>query len=407
MYDAFRERLMFPIIELRGNVIAFGGRRLGQQGPKYLNSADSPVFKKSRNLFALNIARKSPSKRIILAEGYMDVISLHQAGFTTAVATLGTAIGQEQAKLLSDYGQELVICYDGDEAGQKATARAIAILENTPLKVRVLSLQNAAKQGQEKAKDPDDYIRMYGPQSFERILDASGNTIEYALDKAKKQFDLSAADGTAAYIRAALNILAQEALPAEQDIYAGRIAQDTGVAKTAILSQLEGLLHQRRRQFAKDRDKRMKQEGIAASVSLPYSAGANHALATVFAEQQLVAAVLKNPEDFLPMLEKSLSPKEMISPEMGKAFELILEKQAQGAYISLASLSGELPEKTIAILGKVLALNHNTGFLKQDVEMFLKRILSTKTQSANVALMADEDLLKHMQELRGQKIDQE
>ncbi len=173
-YDFFHGRVMFPIIDLRGNVIAFGGRRMGDEGgPKYLNSGDTPVFKKSRNMFALNIAKRSQSKRYILCEGYMDAIALHQAGFDTAVAPLGTAFTPEQAKLLSTYADELVLCYDSDEAGQKATRRAIGILANEPVKVSILTVQGA--------KDPDEFIKKYGPERFQMLLDGCSNAIEYEL----------------------------------------------------------------------------------------------------------------------------------------------------------------------------------------------------------------------------------
>ncbi len=403
LYDAFRDRLMFPILDLRGNVIAFGGRQLSERGPKYLNSSDTPVFKKSRNLYAMNLARKSASKRMVLAEGYMDVISLHQAGFDTAVATLGTAIGDEQAKLLADYADEVVICYDGDEAGQRATARAIGILEKTPLKVRVLTLAEAVRPGEAKAKDPDEFIRLHGRERFDQLLEGSGNTIEYALHKARQAQDVATPDGLAAYIRHALDVLAQQAMPAEQDIYAGRLAEETGVAKAALLAQLEGVVRQRRRQFARERERRMKDEGLAAGISIPYSAGGDKALGTVFAEQQLLAAVLKNPDDYLPLARDKLRPQQLIAPEMAEAYALALEKAERGEYISLATLSGDLPEKTVALLGKVLALNHDIGFSQNDVEMFIGKILDAGAEKLDVAAMSGEELKRHMEELRRRK----
>ncbi|MDL2219464.1 DNA primase [Ruminococcaceae bacterium OttesenSCG-928-O06] len=396
VYDAFRGRVIFPIIDLRGNVIAFGGRSMGEgKGPKYLNSSDTPVFKKSRNLFALNIARKSPQKRLILAEGYMDVISLHQAGFATAVATLGTALTGEQAKLMSDYAEEVVLCYDSDEAGQRATARAIEVLEHTPVKVRVLALAGA--------KDPDEFITKFGPQRFEALLEGSGNTIEYALGVEKRKQDITTADGKAAYIRAALEVLAAGALPAEQDIYAGRIAEETDVAKAAILTQLEGVVRQRRRRMARQREKRMRDEGAASSVNVPYGAGGAKALGAAFAEQQLVAALLKDPAQFIPLAAASVRPQQMLAPEMAEAYALILEMGEAGEYIDLAALSGKLPERTIALLSRILAQNYDIGFTRQDVEMFLQRIQGATTAQANPAEMSDEELKAHLEQMRKSK----
>ena len=163
LYDVFRNRVMVPIFDLRGNVIAFGGRNMGPEKPKYINSPETVVYKKSRTLFALNVAKKSDVRRYILCEGYMDVISLHAAGFTTAVAGCGTALTPEQVKLLSEYADEVVLCYDSDEAGQKATARAIELFSASPVKTSVLNIPGA--------KDPDEYIKKYGADRFKALLD--------------------------------------------------------------------------------------------------------------------------------------------------------------------------------------------------------------------------------------------
>ena len=178
LYDIFRDRVMFPIIDLRGNVIAFGGRRMGDEGgPKYLNSGDTPVFKKSNGLFALNLAKKSGKDTFILAEGYMDVIAMHQAGFDNAVATLGTALTSQQAKLIGDYAKKVIISYDSDEAGQKATRRAMEIFEKEEVTVQVLQMDGA--------KDPDEYIKKYGAQRFEMLLEGANSALDFQLLKLK------------------------------------------------------------------------------------------------------------------------------------------------------------------------------------------------------------------------------
>jgi DNA primase len=397
LYDAFRNRVMFPIIDLRGNVIAFGGRAMpGENGAKYLNSSDTPVFKKSRGLFALNLAKKSASRRYLLVEGYMDVISLHQAGFDTAVASLGTAFAAEQAKLISDYADEVVICYDADEAGQKATARALNILKDTQLKVTVLSLPDA--------KDPDEYIKKYGAARFEQLLGGSRNAIEYALQKVKGEYDLTEAADRAGYVRAALEVLVAEASPAEQDIYAGRIAEEAGVAKSAVLTQLENVNEQRRRRLKRERDKRLQQEGAAAGITVPYTAGGTKALGVAFAEQQLVTAILKNPTDFLPLAKSRVRPEQFIVPEMAEVYKLLLQKGEEGEYIDLTILAGEeLPEKAMALLSRVLAQNHGTGFERQDMELFLDRIEQAGQDSGEAAEMNDEEWREHMKAKRNKK----
>ena len=173
-YDAFRNRIIFPIIDLRGGVIAFGGRNLGEQGPKYLNSGDTPVFKKSRNLFALGFAKNTKRPEMILCEGYMDVVALHQGGFDNAVATLGTALTPEQARLISGYTGTVVLSYDSDGPGQKATGRAISIFEDTGVKVRVLSIPDA--------KDPDEFIKKFGPERFELLLEGSAGAVDFEVE---------------------------------------------------------------------------------------------------------------------------------------------------------------------------------------------------------------------------------
>ncbi len=395
VYDAFRDRVMFPIIDLRGNVIAFGGRQMGEGGPKYLNSSDTPVFKKSRGLFALNLARKSASKRFLLAEGYMDVISLYQAGFDTAVATLGTALTADQAKLMSDYAEEVVICYDADEAGQKATARAIGLLKETPLKVRVLAMEGA--------KDPDEFITKFGAEKFSQLLDGSGNTIEYALRKEKGKFDLASPDGRAGYIRAGLEVLAAEAKPVERDIYAGRLAEETDVDKKAILNQLDGVMRAYRRRQKKEQEKRVKNEGWAAGINLPPGGAGNKAIGIAFAEQQLVAAMLKSPEEFLPQVAEKIQPEQFLSPEMAEVYALLLDKGRDGEYVDLAALSAELPPKTTALLGRVLAQNYDIGFTREDVALCMDRILSGKVGAKEAAEMSAEELERHLEEIRQKK----
>ena len=203
LYDIFRHRVMVPIIDVRGAIIAFGGRVLDDSKPKYINSPETMVYKKSRTLFALNVAKKSPNKRYILCEGYMDVISMHEAGFDTAVCACGTALTPEQVKLLTEYADEVVLSYDSDEAGQKATARSLAMFTDADIKVRVLSYQGA--------KDPDEFIKKYGRERFAMLLDGSADPTEFQLKKAAANYDLRDSAGRLNYLKDAIDILAREA----------------------------------------------------------------------------------------------------------------------------------------------------------------------------------------------------
>ena len=262
LYDVFRNRVMVPIFDLRGNVIAFGGRNMGPEKPKYINSPETVVYKKSRTLFALNVAKKSDVRRYILCEGYMDVISLHAAGFTTAVAGCGTALTPEQVKLLSEYADEVVLCYDSDEAGQKATARAIELFSASPVKTSVLNIPGA--------KDPDEFIQKYGPERFAQLVDGSAGALEYELEKRRAKYDLARPDGRVGYLKEAIDVLASSAVTAtERDVYAGRLSEQTDVDKAAILTQLAAAVKaQGYRQRAR-KQKELLAEGNTGRVKVP------------------------------------------------------------------------------------------------------------------------------------------
>lgn len=391
-YDFFHDRVIFPIIDLRGNVIAFGGRRMGEEGgPKYLNSGDTPVFKKSRNMFALNFAKKSKSRRYILCEGYMDAIALHQAGFDTAVAPLGTAFTPEQARLLSNYAEELVLSYDSDEAGQKATRRAIDILSNEPMKVSILTVQGA--------KDPDEFIKKYGADRFRMLLDGCSNAIEYELSRAKAKYDLTKPDGQVGYLKDAIEILSGEVTPTERDVYAGRVAEETNVEKKSVLTQLDARVRVKGRRARRAREEALLNEGAAAQIKVPYTQGGRKALGVAFAEQQLMAAAIKEP-GMLEKIAARVDPDRFITQEMAQVFRLLLEKQAAGESIELSQLSGQLPESTLSLLSRILAQNYDVGFTQRDVELYLERIEESVPKSVAAAEMSGDELEDYLQRLR-------
>ena len=247
VYDTFRNRLMFPVIDVRGSVIGFSGRILGDGEPKYLNSPETPVFSKSRNLFALNLAKKSKSGYIILSEGNIDVVALHQAGFDSAVASLGTALTPEQARLISRYVSNVVIAYDNDNAGIKAAQRAIQILEKLDLSVRVLKMEGA--------KDPDEFIKARGADAFRALLEGSENHIEYQLQSIAKNNDLNTDDGRLAFLKEAVELLARLQTGAEREIYSLRAAEMAGVSKDAIEADVTRVRKLRLRQSRKKEER--------------------------------------------------------------------------------------------------------------------------------------------------------
>ena len=395
VYDAFRGRVMTPIFDLRGNVIAFGGRVLGDEKPKYINSPETLVYKKSKAMFALNIAKKSTSRRYILCEGYMDVISMHQAGFDTAVAACGTALTAEQVRLLAEYADEVVLCYDSDEAGQKATARSLGLFADSPVKVSVLNIPNA--------KDPDEFIKKFGRDAFERLLNGTSNAIEYKIKKVRDKYDITRAADRVEYIKEVIRILADKVSPTERDIYAGRLAEETDVAKSAILTQLDSAIRSNRRRQERQKQKDLLNEGLGADIKLPYNTmNGERALGVASAEQQLVAAMVKNP-DFIPVVEKRLRPQQFLMPDMGEAYGAILSCKAQGITPDLTALATRLPEDTVNRISHLLARNYDVGIGPRDVEMYLGRIEQSAPKSTEAARMTGDELEDYLTRLRQKK----
>lgn len=319
--DRFVNRAMFPIIDLRGNVIAFGGRIMSDQKPKYLNTSDTIVFNKSHNLFSLNNAKNSGTKQLILCEGYMDVIALNQAGFTDAVATLGTALTVEQAMLMKRYCEEVVICYDADEAGQKATARAIGILRNVGLIVRVLAIPDG--------KDPDEFIRKNGdkgPAMFKALLESSGNDIEYRLLKLRQDYDMESTEGKFSYLSQAVKILSTIDNAIERELYASKLAQEANVEKNTILEQIRKTV--RTKQYNdRNAEFRKLQSSMSGREDKMNTEHSKKPRATV-AEQNLIAFIINNP-DKLSIVENSISADDFVTEFNKKLFSYFFERIKQ------------------------------------------------------------------------------
>ena len=251
-YDTFRNRVMFPIIDVSGNVIAFGGRVMDDSKPKYKNSADTPVFKKLRNLFALNFARHTCQDALILCEGYMDVIALHAAGVTNAVATLGTAITSEQARVMSRYTKKVIISYDSDEAGVKAATRAMKLLEEVGLEVNVLSLSGA--------KDPDEYIKKYGVERFRQVISGAKSKFDYSLDAIISRFDISLPQDKINAIAEVEKLISETNSKAERDVYIREVAKRFDVQPSSIRDDVEQIILKRERSYKRTQAQKVKQE---------------------------------------------------------------------------------------------------------------------------------------------------
>ena len=242
VYDKYRNRLMLPVIDVRGDVIGFTSRVMDDSTPKYLNTPETAIFKKRSILYGLNYAKNTKRPNFILVEGNIDVITLHQAGFDNTVATMGTALTEEHIRLLGRYTKELVLCYDNDAAGEDATQRAIALLKNSEVGVKVLRLpKRQTPDGQMVKQDADDYIKNVGPQAFDDLMNQSSNSAEYRLGVVRGGFDLSRDDQRAQYLQAAAEVVAGLDSPVEREIYAGRCAETAGVSKEAVLQEVERL----------------------------------------------------------------------------------------------------------------------------------------------------------------------
>lgn len=346
VYDRFYNRVMFPIFDLRGNVIAFGGRNMTNEKPKYLNTSDTIVFDKSKNLFSLNNAKNTGSRRLILCEGYMDVIALNQAGFADAVATLGTALTAEQAMLMKRYCDEVVICYDADAPGQQATQRAIGILRNTGINIKVLSIPDG--------KDPDEFIRNNGdkgPAAFKFILENSGNDIEYRLFRVRQNYNLETSEGRFSYLSEAVKILSTLDNAMEQDIYASKLADETSVEKNSIMEQIRKssrsrYASQKKSEFSKAQS---KMSGRDDKMNPEHS---KKPRATV-AEQNLIAYLVNNP-DKLSFIEKHISESEFVT-DFNRRLFVYFSKRIKEQKDPLTTISADFTSDEVSAIISILS----------------------------------------------------
>ena len=364
IYDRFRNRVIFPIIDVRGNVIGFGGRVMDDSTPKYLNSPDTPVYNKSRNLFALNIAKGSKAGRVILTEGYMDTISLHQAGFDSAVASLGTSLTEEHGQLLSRYFKEAIIAYDGDGAGIAAAQRAIPLLEKAGLKVRVLQMQGA--------KDPDEFIKSYGREAFSRMLDRSENQVDYRLAQVRKKYDLTDDAQRVAFLQEAAELVSTLHSAVEREIYGNHAAQTAGVAPETMAMEVNRALKARLR---KEKKRQERRDLTPASQLQPRVRGLRYEnIRSARAEEGLIRLLLLDPGLVLQMGE--IRGEEFSSPLLGRAFDLLAQRSREGLSTQLAVLAGEFTGEEMDHLAQVAAQPESTANSGQSIRDYISVIHS-------------------------------
>lgn len=366
IYDRFRNRVIFPIIDVRGNVIGFGGRVMDDSTPKYLNSPDTLVYNKSQNVFALNIAKKSKEERVILTEGYMDTISLHQAGFDSAVASLGTALTDKHAQLLSRYFKEAIISYDGDSAGVAAAQRAIPILEKAGMKVKVLRVKGA--------KDPDEFIKSHGRDAFARLLDKSENQVDYRLDQLRQKYDLTDDTQKVAFLQESAQMLAGLHSAVEREIYGGHAAQTAGISPETMAQEINRALKVRLRREKKQQERR---DLSPVSQLQPKTRGLRYEnIRSARAEEGVLRLLLLDPG----LLEDSgdLSGAEFSSPLLGRAYDLLRSRAEEGLSLQLGVLAEELTGEEMDHLAQVVAQPESAANARQAMEDYIAVIQGEK-----------------------------
>ena len=394
IYCLFWKRVMTPIFDLRGNIIAFGGRVLDDSKPKYVNSPETLVYHKSDTVFALQIAKRSASRRFVLCEGYMDVISMQQAGIDTAVCACGTALTPEQVRLISEYADEVILSYDSDEAGQKATLRSLELFRNSPVKVGVLQIPGA--------KDPDEYIKKYGAERFKALLDGVGNALDFRLGRLRSQYDLSQDAQRLEYVKQAVDLLAERSSPTEQEVYAGRLAEETNISKTAIMTQLETAVKRVGSKRRYEKKKAVLQSGEMNQIKVSYTAGGSQALGIVSAQQRLLAAILREPQ-YLDLVKDQLTAEQFIQPQQKELYEAMLRCREQGVEISLTALHAFAGEEALNELSHLAAQYSDVNCTPDDIRLYLDRIARGMPVASKAASMTNEELSSYFQSMREKK----
>jgi len=387
VYDFFRNRLMFPVIDVRGKVIGFSGRRLDAgKDYKYINSPDTPVFTKSRNLFGLNLAKTSKAGILILVEGNIDVVMLHQAGFDCAIAPLGTALTAEQTRLLAQYTEKIVVVFDPDEMGQKATLRALSLLEKTGKNVKVVNLGTSG--------DPDDFIRKHGADAFRILLERSENQVEYRLLTILNTCNMNTDEGRLAYLAAATNLLAEIKSEPEREIYSVKVAQAAGVSTEAIKNEVNKKIRMRIGREKKDFEKetvRPRAKIQPASRDLRYK----NDLSAV-AEEGVIRCLTFDPVLLKTANAMSFSKEEFTSPFLAKVYEILERRIFDDRDISEALIMAELESdeasQLTVILQKPEALKHGDRIIRE----YIEKIRAEKLKSQ----APDDDLLLEIKRLK-------
>lgn len=386
IYDQFRNRLMFPIIDVRGNVVGFGGRVLDDSKPKYLNSNETIIFNKRKNLFGLNFAKKTKLGYLILVEGNIDVVTMHQYGFDNAVASLGTSLTDEQATLISRYVEQVVLLYDGDAPGQKATRRAIPILEKAGIRVKVLQIPDDM--------DPDDYLRKYGADRFKLLLEGSSNRVEYQLNAIRANYDLKIDDQRIRFMQESAELISSLESAAQREVYGTRIAEAAQVSYETMKLEINKafkrrMARQRKKQEAIDLEptKALQPEGRSIRYENMKSA---------VAEEGVLAQALK--DSSLLDQAKDLKSSDFSVELFGRVYAQLCRRHAEGFEVNLAVLGDLTAEE----------MNHLTGVCQRhqgpvNEDAFKDCVRTVLNQRRSKEVVTDDDLLALRDRLKERK----
>ena len=386
IYDRFRNRLMFPIIDVRGNVIGFGGRVLDDSKPKYLNSNETLIFNKRKNLFGMNYAKKTKEGYMILVEGNIDVVTLHQFGFDNAVASLGTSLTEEQVTLLSRYTEEVVLTYDSDEAGQRAAKRAIPMLEKAGIKVKVLQMKDA--------KDPDEFLHKFGADKFRLLLEESSNRVEYQINAIAKKYDLREDDQRIQFIHEAAELISTLGSAVQREIYGGRVAEAGKISPESMKMEI-GKAYKRR--IAREK-KRQEQIDLAPVKALqPKSRTIRYDnIKSAVAEEGIIALALKDPS--LLDGDSSLKTSDFSVALLGKVYDQLWVRYNQGLAVSMSVLT----DLTADEMSHIAAIcQRQQGPVNETAFRDCVRTVRESAQAKNIA--SDDDLLAFRNKLKESK----
>ncbi|MBO4584584.1 MAG: DNA primase [Clostridia bacterium] len=390
-YDTFRDRVIFPIIDITGRVVAFGGRRVGDKDPrKYINSSNTPVYRKGQTVFALNFAKGAD--KLVLTEGYLDTVSLHEAGFTGAVATCGTAITSEQARLLARYFDEVTIAYDSDDAGRTATSKAIELFKPTGISINVLDYKGA--------KDPDEFIRRYGADAFGALLYDSGSYVDYRLELLKRDNDLTKPDGKVRFVNAAVELVAAEDSALKREVYASQVAELTGVDVKTVLGEIDRL---RKREGARERKNEQRQR-IRASFGSDDKANPEkrNNLRAARAEEEIVRCLFANPSAY-DIIKAELTDSDFVTEFNRRIFDCIVGVVSDGKAPALADFNADFdPVREMSAITRIMLDADKEPF---DAAALKKAISALKAEKGrltrdNIKEMSPEELKAYISGLK-------